>query len=92
MEKKTLKLGFFTILGIGLTHLAIICGFYSALPEITKSPLLPASSISSITLFFHVIELLIYPVILIFVTRALGYTIISKLIESWKSVDIRIRL
>lgn len=67
--KKDLKFSFWTITGLTFLHIFIVCVFYSSLPEIRQSPLITASSISSVTLFIHILKLLLYPLLLILLTR-----------------------
>ncbi len=67
--KKELKFSFWTISGLTLLHIAIVCVVYSGLPELRQSPLLAASSISSVTLFIHILKLIFYPLLLAVLTR-----------------------
>ena len=91
-KKRTLKIWFLGILWLIFLHILILTGFYSSLPEITQSPLMKAGDISSIVLFFHIIELLIYPLILILCSRNLWYTLGKICLSSWKDIDMRIRV
>lgn len=46
---------------------------------------------STLVLFGHILQLLVYPIILVLLTRNVGYSIFSWLIKAWESYDIRIR-
>jgi hypothetical protein len=43
-------------------------------------------------LFFHILSLLIYPVILTIISRACGYSVLDKLIPRWSERDLRITI
>ncbi len=91
-EKKVLKWNFWSILGLTLLHVLIICGFYSTFPEVRQSPLMSGGSVSAVTLFFHILSLLVYPLALVVITRSAGYSILRLLVAEWGKIDLRIRI
>lgn len=92
VPKKELKIGFFTILGGILLHLLIVCGFYSSLTEVLKSPFLNGATPSSLVLFFHILSLLIYPLFLAILARSVGFSLMNLLPLEWKNEDMCIRV
>ena len=73
-------------------HLLILCGFYSNLSDVIQSPLMNGAKPSSIVLFIHILTLLIYPALLILLTRASGYTILNMIPQlEWNNEDMRVR-
>lgn len=92
-EKREIRIGLFWILGLFLIHLLIFCWFYSSLPEVIQSPFMNGASPSSMVLFAHILSLLAYPVLLVFIARASGFSLLN-LIPSldWKMEDMRIRV
>lgn len=90
--KKEFKIGFFTILGGILLHLLIICGFYSSFTEVLQSPFMNGMKPASLILFFHILSLLIYPLVLTLLVRSAGFSVMSRLPLEWKNEDMRIRV
>ncbi len=89
---KKIKIWFFGILGIVFLHILILSWFYSSFPEVIQSPLMWWVKPSSVTLFIHIVTLLIYPLTLVYLTRNVGYTILHFVFDDWKKEDMRIRV
>ncbi len=90
--KKQIRFTFWSILGFSLIFFLILCIAYAGLPTISQSPLIGNTKISGITLFIHSIQLLLYPVFLVFLLRSLGSTIIGVLFKEWKKEVLRIQV
>lgn len=92
MEKKELRFSFWHIAGFSLLHLFLLTIIYSGLDSVAASPLFGSYKASSLTLFFHVISLLLYPIALVFIVRGVGASILGKLVENWESEKLRLRV
>jgi hypothetical protein len=57
----------------------------------TGSPFFGIGGASSIVLFGHILSLLIYPIFLAFLWRAVGYSVLH-LIPGWRDIVLRIRI
>jgi hypothetical protein len=55
-----------------------------------KQMVLALGSPSAMVLFFHVLSLLIYPLVLTLIARACGYGILRRVIDSWDTRDMRV--
>jgi hypothetical protein len=55
------------------------------------SPFFGISGASSIVLFWHILSLLIYPIFLALLWRAVGYSILN-MIAGWRNIILRIRI
>ncbi len=82
---------FWHIWGFSILHLLIVTVAYTAAQVTTGSPFFGTGGPSSIVLFVHIISLLIYPIFLAFLWRAVGYSIL-KWIPEWKEISLRIRI
>lgn len=51
---------------------------------------LPIGGSSGLVLFFHILSLLIYPIILTLIVRTSGHNILSKCMDNWDTRDTRI--
>ena len=89
---KKLSFNFWSILGIVFFHILILSFTYSSFPEIRQSPFMQWSWANWLTLFIHICTLLIYPLFLILITRSLGFSIAHILLNTWKDIDIRLRI
>ena len=89
---KKLSLNLWKILGLIFLHILILSFVYSWFPEIRQSPFMQWNWVNWFTLFFHICQLLLYPMLLIFITRSVWYSLISILIKEWKDIDIRLRV
>lgn len=90
--RKKIKIWFFGILWGIFLHILILSWFYSSFPEVVQSPLMWWAIPSSVTLFIHILSLLIYPLILVLLTRSVGYTLLHFIFQDWRKEDMRIRV
>lgn len=88
---KKIRINLFHIIGIILFHIFILAVIYSGLPEVTRSPFMTTKP-SWIILFIHIIELLLYPLILVLLTRSAGLTTLMTYMPSWRDIDMRLRV
>lgn len=88
-KKNEVKFGVGSIMGFTLLHLFVVCTIYAGMPE-GKQMVLALGNPSAMVLFFHVLSLLFYPVVLTFIARAFGYSILSHTIDTWSDRDIRV--
>lgn len=88
---KKISFNFWTILCATLVHILVLSVVYSWFTEVTNSPFMQGWA-SSFVLFFHIIQLLLYPTLLVIITRWVGFTLSKFLIWDWKDIDARIRI
>jgi hypothetical protein len=69
-DRKEFRIGLLTIISLVLGHLLILCGFYSSLPEVIGSPFMIGENPGTLVLFFHILSLLIYPLLLVILSRS----------------------
>ncbi len=76
-----------------LAHIFILSVLYSHFPEV-KNSLAGFTTVppSGIVLFWHILELLLYPLFLIFLTRNVGFTFAFLTVPKWREIDMRIRV
>jgi hypothetical protein len=91
-NKKELRFSFWHIAGFFLIHLFLLTVIYTWLDSVQASPLLGEMKPQSLTLFFHIISLLLYPVALVFIVRSVGASILGKLINGWENEYLRLRV
>ena len=92
IHPKKVRLSFWHIFWFSLLQILILSIAYTESQGAALStPFFGAGWASSFVLFWHVLSLLIYPIFLIFLWRALGYSIL-KWIKWWNDIDIRIRI
>lgn len=90
--KKQIKFTFLSIFGFSLLSFFILCVTYASFPSVTQSPLMGNMHASGLALFLHAIQLLIYPVLLTFLVRAVGSTIIRLFIKDWIQEKLRLQV
>jgi hypothetical protein len=88
-KKNEVRFGIGSVIGFTLLHLFVVCTIYTKMPE-GWNMILPLGIPSAMVLFFHILSLLIYPLVLTLVARACGYGILSRSIENWSTRDIRV--
>lgn len=88
-KKNEVRFSVGSVLGFTLLHLFVVCTVYAGMPE-GKQMILALGTPSALVLFFHILSLLIYPLVLTLVARACGYGILSRSIENWSTRDIRV--
>lgn len=92
IHPKKVRLSFWHIFWFSLLQILILSIAYTESQGAALStPFFGAGWASSFVLFWHVLSLLVYPIFLIFLWRALGYSIL-KWIKWWNDIDIRIRI
>lgn len=91
LKKSEIRFWVFSIVGVFLLHLLIISGIYASMPE-GNQMMLPLGKWSWMSLFFHIIGLLIYPVILTLITRVSGQSIMKRIIPDWINRDTRMTI
>ncbi len=89
---KRLSFNFWSILGIIFLHILILSFTYSGFPEIRQSPFMQWTWANWLTLFIHICTLLIYPLLLVLITRGLGFSLANVALPEWKNIDIRLRV
>ncbi len=89
--KRIVKYNFLNISLFAILHLLVVCIAYTSLQQGQLSSFFAWIPPSSMVLFSHSIGLLIYPVILVIILRALGSTILWLTIENWTSEKLRFR-
>ncbi len=82
---------FWHLIGFSFLHLLVVTIAYTAMQKTTGSPFFGIGWASSIVLFGHILSLLVYPVFLALLWRAVGYSILH-LIPGWKDIILRIRI
>ena len=90
-QEKKVKFNFWHIAGFALLQIFIVAISYSVWQNVTTSPFFWNTTASGITLFIHIISLLLYPIFLSFLWRATGFSIL-KYIPNWSQIDLRIRI
>ncbi len=88
-KKNEVRFGVGSIIGFTLLHLFVVCTIYAGMPE-GKQMVLALGSPSAMVLFFHVLSLLLYPLVLTLIARACGYSILTRSIDGWSTRDIRV--
>lgn len=91
LHKKNVVFSFWHIIWFFLLQLLIVTVVYTWWQTTTGSPFFSSNGASSITLFGHIISLLVYPVFLIFLWRTVGFSIL-KWISWWDLIPLRIRI
>jgi len=89
--KKTIRFNLTWILGMFFLQLLTLWIFYSGFPEVKQSPFFAGQSPASMSLFIHIIELLIYPIGLMIVTFGTGSFILGKCFPEWNKTEYRIQ-
>ena len=89
--KKQLHFTFWHLSGFSLFLFALLCIVYAWLPSVSQSPLIGNTRVSGVTLFLHAIQLLIYPIFLVFLARSLGSTLIGIVFKEWKYEPLRMQ-
>jgi hypothetical protein len=89
--KKHLHFWILGLIGLILLNLFILSVIYTGFPEVKQSPFI-GSWANGMVLFFHVVGLLLYPVILILITRNSGMSLAHFIVPKWKDIDMRIRV
>ena len=77
LHKKKVRFSFWHLAGFSFLHLLIVTIVYTAAQVTTGSPFFGVGGASSVVLFGHIISLLISPVFLAFLWRAVGYSILK---------------
>lgn len=72
-----------------LVHLFVVCGIYATMPE-WRQMVVPIWSPSGVVLFFHIISLLIYPIVLTLICRTFWLSVLRKVFSNWEEKDMRI--
>jgi hypothetical protein len=90
-NKKTIQFNILWGIGAFFLHLLILCVFYTQFPEVRQSQLLNGASPASMSLFVHILSLLLYPIVLIFLSFGTGSYILWKLIPEWDTIKYRIQ-
>lgn len=85
------RFSFWYIFWFSLINLLIITIWYTEFQVTTGSPFFGPGWASSFVLFWHVLSLLIYPLFLAFLWRAIWYSIL-KFIKWWNDIALRIRI
>jgi hypothetical protein len=91
MHEKKVKFTFWHIVGYSFLQLLVVTIAYTSAQVTTGSPFFVTGWASSIVLFGHILSLLVYPIFLAFLWRALGYSIL-KWIKWWDTILLRIRI
>ena len=88
---KYVRIWFWQIIGFAFLQLLTVALVYSAMQVTKGSPFFGPTGASGIVLFGHIIGLIVYPVFLAFLWRALGYSVL-KWLKWWDSIPLRIRI
>lgn len=91
LHKKNVSFSFWHIIWFFLLQLLLVTIAYTWWQITTGSPFFGSAGASSITLFSHIISLLVYPVFLAFLWRAVGFSTL-KWISWWDLIPLRIRV
>lgn len=90
-RKNEVQFGLGSIIAFTFLHLFVVCTIYADMPE-GQQMALPLGLSSGPVLFFHILSLLVYPVILVLIARASGYSLLSRTIPSWSTRDLRVTI
>lgn len=90
-SEQRVRFSFWHISGFALLHLLIVTIAYTAMQKTVGSPFFGTGGASSIVLFWHILSLLVYPIFLAFLWRAVGYSVL-KWVGSWDSIVLRVRI
>lgn len=91
IHTKKVRFTFWHLSGFSFLHLLIVTIAYTGAQVTTGSPFFGIWGASSVVLFGHIISLLVYPIFLAFLWRAVGYSIL-KWIKWWDDILLRIRI
>ena len=91
LNKKNVTFTFWHIAWYFFLHLLLVASIYTSWQNVAGSPFFGASWPSTITLFSHILTLLVYPIFLAFLWRAVGYSVL-KYIHWWDLIPLRIRI
>lgn len=89
-ETKHVTFNFWHIFGFSLLQILIVSIAYSSAQVTTGSPFFGNNGASSIVLFGHILSLLIYPIFLVFLWKAIWYSLL-QFIKWWNDITLRIR-
>jgi hypothetical protein len=90
-SKHRVRFSFWHLIGFSFLHLLVVTIAYTAMQKTIGSPFFGIGWASSIVLFGHILSLLVYPVFLTLLWRAVGYSALH-LIPGWKDIILRIRI
>lgn len=90
-DSRRVRFSFWHLTGFSLLHLLIVTIAYTAMQKTAGSPFFGIGGASSIVLFGHIISLLVYPVFLGLLWRAVGYSVLH-LIPGWRDIILRVRI
>ena len=91
IHKKKVRFSFWHIIGFSFLHLFIVTISYTSAQTVGGSPFFGTQGASSIVLLGHIASLLIYPLFLAFLWRAVWYSALIW-IKWWDSIPLRIRI
>lgn len=89
--KKEIRFSVFSLIGIFFLHLLIVASIYANMTE-GGQMIVDIGTPNWFGLFLHVISLLIYPTVLTLISRACGYSILSRIFMNWSERDIRMSI
>lgn len=82
---KKVRFSFWHITGFSFLQILMVTVAYTATQSTTGSPFFGNGGASSIVLFWHILSLLVYPIFLAFLWRAVGYSVL-RWILTWEDI------
>lgn len=93
-DPKKVQFSFWHIAGFSMLHIAIVSIAYTTVVNLsigTNNIFFWPMGASAMTLIWHIITLLVYPIFLAFLWRAVGFSAL-KYIWWWSTFDLRVRI
>jgi hypothetical protein len=90
-NESRVRFSFWHISGFAFLQILIVTIAYTASQNTVGSPFFGTGGASSIVLFWHILSLLVYPIFLAFLWRAVGYSILH-LLPGWREIILRVRI